>query len=492
VTVRGRAFVTLSIVVLAWLPAQARDAYDINRIPCCAYQDLEGIAWSGHDSVMTVQRLAAYCAPILWFSPDEPLLHGGHRSSIRIPAAFPFEAQVDTPVVYFRLRNVLARGDDEDAAFQRDPADRGLSTLDLDDVSAIDLDYFFYYPSEVGLGTHEHDVESVEMKIVVWRRPDCAECPYSLIIVRVIGKAHGVLWYDNTAVTDEYSRFPISILVEEGKHASCTDKNGDGYYTPGFDVNRRINDAWGVRDVIRGGTLFSSGFQSWFAKVRKPEDRVFPPLPDDSPLRKPRDGVPYAEGYAQYELRPFPDAALAADDPALVPFIASKGSPDAEVIGKTDPKRFQSWLDSEPFVKSVSVALRADGDLGVSFVFPLLVVKNVPFSLTGGWFVNRIYLKDHNLRDFGYNVLYTGSASRWMDVYFSLGYESDKDDAGDKERYWTAETGLKFRASVEHSALRHVLGPITDFWGLRVGLQYRRLAPVQDVRFVVELGAGTW
>ncbi len=485
------AAITLA-AVLTVDPAESRREVDLESFACCDYEAIDAFVWSGHDSVMTLERLAAYCAPILWFSPDEPLIEKVAGPDIKIPTAFPFEAQVDTPVVYFRTRNILIRGEDEQRAFQRHPTDRGQSTIDLRYVTAIDLDYFFYYPSEAGLGTHQHDVESVEMKIVVWQRPQCSECPFSIIVATAVGKAHGVLWYDNTLESDEYTRFPLSILVEEGKHASCTDKNADGYYTPGFDVNRRTNDAWGVRDVIRGGTLFSSGFQSWFAKVRNDEHRVFPPLPDDSAVR---DNYAvddeYAKGYAVYELRPFPDASLAADDPKLVPFIASKGSPDPDVVGKTDLKRFESWLDSEPFSKSISVAARADGDFGISFVFPLLIIKNVADPLMGGWFVNRVYFKDKDFRDFGYNVLYTTSASRWMDGYVSLGYEGDENDIGERRRYWAAETGFKFRASVEHSKLRF-MRHITDFWGLRAGLQYRGLLPVDDIRFVIEVGAGTW
>ena len=74
--------------------------------------------------------------------------------------------------------------------------------------------------------------------------------------------------------------YRLISLVEEGKHAIGTDKNGDGYFTPTYDVNVRVNDAWGVRDVMRTGQLFSGGFQSWFAKVRFEQHRVFPPLPE--------------------------------------------------------------------------------------------------------------------------------------------------------------------------------------------------------------------
>ena len=71
------------------------------------------------------------------------------------------------------------------------------------------------------------------------------------------------------------------------------------------------------------------------------------------------------------------------------------------------------------------MSFRADGDLGVSLPFPLLIFKNVQVGLSGGWLVNRIYLKDKDLRDFGWLVHYTGSASRWVDGYVAAGWEYD-------------------------------------------------------------------
>ena len=306
-------------------------------------------------------------------------------------------------------------------------------------------------------------------------------------------KAHGVNWYDNTLVVDEETKFPITLLVEEGKHASCTDKNGDGYFTPGYDVNRRVNDAWGVRDVIRGGGLFSGGFESWFAKVRSPEDRVFPPLPEDSALRARLGSDDVASALrVTYALRPFPQPELAASDPKLVPFIADKGSPDwPEIAEASEFKNFQRWIESDSFIKSISTALRTDGDLGVSFTFPLFIVKNFSDPLAGGWVLNRIYLTDERLRDFSYGILYTSSASRWLDGYFSFGYEADKDDSGATHRAWVAETGIRFRANIRHSPLRF-MSKLTDFWGLRGGIQYKGLLPVREIAFVVEVGSGVW
>jgi hypothetical protein len=496
----------IAFVLAGALSSPARSARDLgdfniepDSVACCEDPRVEAIVWSGSDSLMSFEDLAAYAGPILWFSPDEPLLNGKIGTEIRIPEPFPFEDAPDRPVVYFRVRNVVTDTGKPGEALIPNPDDRAASMLNLDAVAAIDLDYFFYYSMEEGLGRHEHDVESVQMQIIVWdRKDDCETCRYHLLVTRVVGKAHGLLWYDNTLEVDEYTEFPMHILVEEGKHASCTDKNGDGYFTPGYDVNRRVNDAWGVRDVLRSGMVFSGSYQAWMAKVREPQHRVFPPLPEDSPLRKryATFGV-YATASAKYELRPFPSAEKADKD--LVRFIADKGSEDwPEMSTASDFDQLLDVLESESFVKSLSVAYRHDSQHGLSLVFPLFVVKNFEDPLTGGFLVNRIYFRDDRFRDFAWTLLYTPSASRWFDGYISAGYEWDVDDAppGSPESTITddgfvLETGFKFRANVSHSPFR-LLGTLTDFWGLRLGVQNKGAWDIDGLRYVLEVGAGTW
>jgi len=484
-----------AVIVLA-IATTAAAQIDIQREEPCCEIDNPIVVWVGDDPIMTFGELAAYCGPILWFSPDEPLLENLERpGEINIPMAFPFEESTGRPVVYYRLRNIIYGRDD---ITDVPPLPRSNDTeLNFDQVTAIDLDFFFYYPSEEGLGGHTHDVESVEMKIAIYRQPDCDECRYGMAIGLVNAKAHGIRWYDNTLDTDRYTRFPMHILVEEGKHASCTDKNGDGRYTPGYDVNNRVNDAWGIRDVMRTGALFTGGFQGWFAKNRVPEDRVFPPLPADSRARKRHevDGV-YAPGYQQYELRPFPELAVAeaSGDPSIIRFV-DKGHPDwpdAQEAQTMD--ELTKWVDSEDFVNSLSFALRYDGDLGISFVFPLLILKNVNEPITGGWLVNRIYFKDTKLRDFGWNVMYTSSASRWLDGYFSGGLEVDVYDTTEGEMSRTgfvSETGIKLRGNISHSPISF-LSFLSDFMGLRVGIRYRGFENFDEIGYIVEFGAGSF
>lgn len=466
--------------------------------PCCEIPDPR-VVWLGEGPSLTFDEIAAYVAPILWFSPDEPLLRGLERpAEINIPSALPFEEAASGPVVYYRVRKVM-QPTGVTAGIVESPADRGGTEVLLDTVTALDLDFFFYYPSEEGFGGHVHDVESIEVKVVVIRQPRCQECRYGLAVIMANALAHGISWYDNTLDTDRDTFFPLTILVEEGKHASCTDKNGDGYYTPGYDVTRRVNDAWGVRDILRSGVLFSGGFNSWLAKVRDPGDRVAPPLPADSRALPALQREEKDTGHVlpRYELRPWPRLAAgkAHGDPSIMRFV-DKGHDDwPEVDQETAIADLAQWASIEDFTETFSVAARVDDNFGFSAVFPLLILRNVNEPLAGGWLVNRIYLKDEGLRDFGYNIIYTTSASRWIDGYFSVGLEVDKEDDGMggvlRRTSFATETGFKIRTDVAHSPVSF-LAKITHFWGVRIGMRYKGYGNFDEIGYVVEFGAGAF
>jgi hypothetical protein len=139
-----------------------------NEVECCDSSAIQAIIWSGKNPIITLHNLAAYSGPILWFSPDEPLLGDTKGKDIKLPEPFPFEDDSDLPIVYFRVRNILIYKDISTPAYYADSTDRNRSFIDLRSIVGIDLDYFFYYPTEEGLGGHNHDVESVEFKIFVW------------------------------------------------------------------------------------------------------------------------------------------------------------------------------------------------------------------------------------------------------------------------------------------------------------------------------------
>jgi len=118
------------------------------------------------------------------------------------------------------------------------------------------------------------------------------------------------------------------------------------------------------------------------------------------------------------------------------------------------------------------VSFRADGDLGVSLPFPLLIFKNVQVGLSGGWLVNRIYLKDKDLRNFGWMVHYTGSASRWVDGYVAAGWEYDVVDTDPghtrARNLFVTENGIKLRVNIHHTPMkpRHFPGLLISSCGV--------------------------
>lgn len=511
------SLVLLLTFSLAGMPAAfAQSAVDSTSCNC-DFSDVPGAVWWGCETEMTLQEFASYIAPVFWFSPDEPSLYGRHGPEITTPEPFPFE-EGDNAVVYYQLkevlRNVIDKQDEDIPAYTPDPSDKGASILNIGNVALVRLEYYGYFSEESGLGAHDHDVEPVEFKIGVARsdggylkefqKEPCDQRHYVIIVTRVSGKAHGIEWFWNIVDVDLGCKFPMTLLVEEGKHALATDKNGDGYFTPSYDVNVRINDAWGVRDIISSGGLFSGGYQAWMTKVRHPEDRVMPPLPEDSPLREGlaerRDE--YTRGNAVYELRPLPLTSVAAEydeeqghGSHLQGFISDKEVPDGPEQGDISSLRQAGeWIGSGALKRSLSVNLYADGDLGFSFAFPFFIVKNLYVPMSGGYILHRMYFKDEDLRDFGWMALYTPSASRWIDNYIAVGVEWDTRVINGQRIDSTdlvLETGIKFRAQIGHSPLKF-LTFLTDFWGFRAGVKNYGFFDINRLTYVMEVGAGSF
>ena len=468
-------------------------------------EDYKFIAfWDGTDPQMTLHQLASYCAPIFWFSPDEPELNNKQGKSINIPASFPFQGDSNVPVVYYQVREILSSEETSEKSVMLSDENKDKTIIDLRKIAGFNIEYNHYYRFEVGLGKHNHDTEQAQFKVYVHKEKDEYEVEhYYLYLIQATGKAHALMWYDNIYHMNMDNlnielQLPFHILVEEGKHASVTDMNGDGYYTPGYDVNIRMNDAWGLRDVIRTGELFSPKFESWMAKVRRPEHRVFPPLPADSPHREKYEvNSVYAPDNAVYELRPMPAPADALPDKVLAKDMSSYYSEDwPEIKGLSKVSKFYDWWEAENLIKSVGISFRMNDVPGISIAFPLLIVKNVEVPLVGGWLVNRIYLQDKHLRDFGWGLLYTPSASRFMDPYFSLGVEIDQyyksgETVLSSYTDFVFETGIKLRGNVKFSPLKF-LGALTDFWGVRFGIKNKGFWSVDNIDYVFEIGAGVW
>lgn len=459
--------------------------------------------WEGTNPQMTLHQLASYCAPIFWYSPDEPELDKKEGKEINIPASFPFQGDSKVPIVYYQISTILVAEGLSEKSYMINDENKDDILIDLRAIHGFNIDYNHYYRFEVGLGKHNHDTEQAQFKVFVHTSIDEEGVEhFYLYLIQATGKAHALMWYDNVYHVDSKNlnfelQLPFHILVEEGKHASITDMNGDGYYTPGYDVNVRTNDAWGLRDVIRTGRLFSPKFEAWMAKVRQPEHRVFPPLPEDSYHRENYkvNGV-YAGENSIYELRPMPSPE-SSDDQVLAKDMSGYYIDDWPKVKKLNSEsKFYDWWEAENFINSIGVSFRMNKVPGLSISFPLLILKNVEAPIVGGWLVNRIYLQDKQLRDFGWGILYTPSASRFMDGYFSVGVEVDKFyHEGETELSsrtdFVFETGVKFRGNVKYSPLKF-LSFLTDFWGMRVGIKNKGFWTIDELDYVLEIGAGVW
>jgi hypothetical protein len=461
------------------------------------------IIWKSHNPLISFYDLAAHASPMLWFSPDEELLYNASGLK-QLPNAFPFEKS-DGPVVYYKLKTIYTN---KKNAVQNNSDSKDFHLLDLRLVTAIDLEFFYYFETETGLGSHPHDIESIILQLNVIHVVACSEFRYAIEVKKLTARAHGLHWYDNVLNTDNYTFFPLSILIEEGKHASCADKNADGQYTPGYDVNRAINDAWGVRDIISSGKLVTGGYQAWMSKQRRPDSILFPPLPETSPHKaKLLEKFGEIQPANVYTLRPYPEYPIANIDKNLDHLMKSKKPHDWPNEDKVrGDGSIKQWVKQEKAFRSLNVANRWDDSNGLSFGIPLLIFKSVEAPMTGGWFFHKLSFGDTDsvLSDslfrfeklIGHEIVHTSSASKWIDTYIGLGYEVydvnfDRIEV-DYKTYFVSEAGLKFRVNVSKTPLKFLKYLGTDFWGLRLGWKHVGFDPFIYNGFVIEFGAGAF
>ena len=92
--------------------------------------------------------------------------------------------------------------------------------------------------------------------------------------------------------------------------------------------------------------------------------------------------------------------------------------------------------------------------------------------------------------------MYIPSASRYLDPYFSLGFEFDRydiegTDDTEKRMDFVMEVGIRIRANVKFSPLKF-LSIISDFWGIRIGVKNKGFMKIKDLNYVFEFGMGVW
>ncbi len=455
---------------------------------CASWDDAPGVLWAGC-SPLVLPQIAELAAPALWFTRDEPLLLLDDATPV--PTNHPCDAASESAVVYYQVTELIRRGAPLTRPEEEDP--QAFAKIDN-----MVLKYFFYYPEDFGLGGHEHDLEAVEFHLFLERRDDC----YRVRMDSAEALAHGSRWYSNLLEIRADTRFPLTVFVEEGKHGSAFDRNVDGQFTRGYDVNRQVNDAWGVRDVMGAGVLLTSAYNPEMTKSRDYAYRVLPP--ESSLLQVSRAGSSLQfsdEHLYRYQLRRGNRVPVCDDmgdnGEELLSMMRYHGfgedqEPDQYnhfEANLKNAKNPQSWL---------SFSLRVDDELGLALVFKGLDIDQ-------GWILPKVTASGV---DASINALFSPSASRFADYYISGGLRRqfqavEKNITIDTEDgpadvtvieppQWNfvTEIGLKLRARIPSKARWAVLG--YQFGGVRVGVQALGFGSLDDIRLIFEIGAGAW
>ena len=550
----------------------------------------DAAAASTDDRPISLHEVAVRARPALWFSRDEPLIDLDGP----LPREWPRrQARDATPedLVYYRITKIKSSTSDEDLirAFQEQVAperrqyisadanpevlaDIPLDTPLLHQISELVVRYLFYYPNELGTGSHVHDLESIELRIVVEDAdargdPRAQDAPCRQIRVATFyGEAHGLGLYTNVLDLDVVLRdrldetnevleatsrrtriapgpggiapvpgvigpdapvlaerlnrtdpfWPLIVLVEEGKHASAPDRNGDGMFTPNYDVNRFSADAWGVRDTMRSHQL-SPAFRTDTFKQRIPQLAV----DANGRLRAAQTQDPWAvqafTRYVRYEYRlrrPTEDREVCGEplrderERAVsmkqyatdITRVLSKGHPEGLLAGKAfcDDVALQNRVNAIDVMghigfggayngftqwwERISGSARFDGGHGWAATIPFGV--RVPGI--GGWMVGRLsgpWPRAESRKSA--DVAYMPSASRFADWYVAGGVDYGRfvSKVGvENGKRVGLETGVKFRFPLPEWG---------TFFGGRIGVRANGTA-LERTRLVFEVGAGIW
>ena len=451
-----------------------------------------GVLWSGPSPDLTLHDIATLAAPILWYSRDEPLLLSDNPI---IPEAHPCDVSSAGPVVYYQVVEIKHRGERVDRPEEDD-------ARFFEKVESFILKYFFYYREDSGVGGHPHDLEAAEFEIYL----DQVDDGYQVRLSSVTALAHGSRWYSNILDIQPDTTYPLALFVEEGKHATAPDRNGDGHYTPGYDVNRRINDAWGVRDTLGSGVLLTAAYSSAMTKPREYDYRLLPPETDLLQVRPQYSATSRnQDNLGRYELRPAGRVSACEEIPVerdrLVSMMSYHGfglEQHAIQYGPNDVRVALRQLRQPGGGWVPSVSLRFERNLGVSLVF---LGTDVGF----GWVAAKANVTGSSA---SLGALFTPSASRFADYYLAGGvnriFETTTFDATVETEEgrvdvtfavpprWDIymEAGIRFRVQVPEKARWFTLGHA--FGGVRFGIRTLGLDDFFDTRFVAEIGAGAW
>jgi hypothetical protein len=404
-----------------------------------ASEDSRPIVWQGPLDRATIDDLAGRVAPILWFSADEPLAVG----MASLPEQLPCDLSDDPPgaVVYY-----LASADP--SALKIDP---GKS-------QQLAITFYFYYHEDIGLGCHSNDFEHATFHLEVRSTaPVAAATPQAVIrLDEVEGAAHGSAIYANWLELSKASdtSLPLVLLVEEGKHSVCPDRNGDGVYTPGYDTNVLVNEAWGIRDVLGSGFGAGRRYEASMTKPRFQEDRVAPP--SDDPAVWSRYRSRFGRPSRRYALRPIPVACRRGAEttwkkepdplPGCQRRTLSSLLQEAGVRHRTRWNATKNWfeqtfaggglrIDNHAYSLDAIIPIYEEPVYG-GIVFEQIANRIVEPSLQTG---HHTYFPG---ADFG--IFYTPSLATFMNPYLGVGWSTDRAKNSFYEGF-DVEGGLRFR-----------------------------------------------
>lgn len=470
---------TLAALVLTALLAAPLAVPTVHAADCdCPPPaDTVGVVWQG-TRALTLREVAELVAPVMWFSLDEPLV----RRGVPVPSVHPCDRPADGPVVYYQVASLFHRGEELPLPLDR-VADLG------DRVRSLNLRFYFYYPDDFGMHGHRHDVEGCELELEFEQGPQGCR---TLRLERVRAFAHGAPEYENRLRVTEDARLPITLLVEEGKHASCPDRNADGIYTPGYDVNEKVRDAWGVRDIFGSGHMLGAGYSSKMTKPRRLAERVLPPVPSAAACRAYTDPsvVEPTPVLGRYELRAGDslDVCAGLGTRAESTFFA-RGMMVANGFGVSGRVE-QFEYDFEPHLSRVErvAAMFSSVNLVLDEGRGHLSLTGHGLDLGEGWLVPRVGFGNHYASA---EMVFTPTAVVWMAPYVLGGWEyhGDATRTGHRRNEFASEIGVKFRIALPPGRIRWpFLGQ--RFGGIRFGLRSNGFERLRDQRFVLAIGGG--
>ncbi len=459
----------LAASITGAVPSDADQSYCISGLPI-----VENVVYLGAERP-TIERIAQCAAPILWLSPDEnyataPEEYPSPRGPVVEtchPVPLKGRAQpTGRPTVYWSS---------EQEPDGRQPV-RARTTFAIR--------YSFYYSHDAG---HCGDLEEILLSFyVVNAEPATNSGQWEVRVTEVQGAAHGNFGLDNVLRVGRNGeraiglRLPLTVLVEEDKHASVPDRNGDGFYTPGYDVNRAINDAWGLRDNFASGT-FAAGYDASMSKPTRalhPWARVFPNTPRSRSERALWEG-----GVGRW-----PDSPCPAPEDKMADCVREyRLLPEGSItgpLGDHDPRKRPGFGSTLLSGMLMTLAYRRDSVAGDSIVGTVPLFGEVGFRRVPlvAW---NIGLKVSGLSTdwAGADILITPSlAGRHKDWYVAIGQRWDKDDKriGPVE----IEGGLRFRMKLTGSKFLDRI----PLLGLRVGV--RADTGLRNSRLIFESGGG--